>query len=52
MREGCDGDLDEFAEQSEREQEGALVAMRERAEADFREGRTVSWDEVKSRNGL
>jgi hypothetical protein len=26
--------------------------MRDRSEADLREGRTVTWDDVKTRNGL
>lgn len=47
-----DGLLEEFAEQSERAQESTLLALRDRSEADFREGRTVSWEDVRRRNGL
>jgi hypothetical protein len=44
--------LEEFAERSEAAQESTLRAMRDRSEADFREGRTVTWEDVKTRNGL
>jgi len=44
--------LEEFAERSETEHENTLRAQRDRSEADFREGRTVSWEDVKARNGL
>jgi len=44
--------LDEFAQQSEEAQGDAVCSLRDRAEADFRESRTVSWDEVKARNSL
>ena len=44
--------LEEFAERSEAAQESTLRAMRDRSEADFREGRTVAWEDVKTRNGL
>jgi hypothetical protein len=44
--------LEDFAERSEAAQEGTLRAMRDRSEADFREGRTVAWEDVKTRNGL
>ena len=44
--------LEEFAEQREAAHQDALRNMRDRSEADFREGRTVAWDEVKARNGL
>jgi len=32
--------------------EGTLRATRDRFEADFREGRTVTWEDLKTRNGL
>jgi DNA-binding phage protein len=44
--------MEEFAQHSEAEHENALRALRDRSEADFREGRTVTWDDVKSHNGL
>lgn len=44
--------LEEFAERSEAAQESTLRVMRDRSESDFREGRTVTWEEVKTRNGL
>ncbi|MSV35710.1 MAG: hypothetical protein EXQ47_08950 [Bryobacterales bacterium] len=44
--------LEEFAERSEAAHEDALRALRDRSEADFREGRTVTWTDVKARNGL
>ena len=44
--------LEEFAERSEAAHESTLLAMRDRSEADFREGRTVTWEDVKTRNGL
>jgi hypothetical protein len=44
--------LEEFAERSEAAHESKLLAMRDRSEADFGEGRTVTWDDVKTRNGL
>jgi hypothetical protein len=34
--------FEEFAERSEAAQESTLLAMRDRSEADFREGRTVT----------
>ncbi len=43
--------LEAFAEHIEAAQENTLRAMLERSEADFREGRTMTWDEVKTRNG-
>lgn len=48
VREG----LEEFAERSEATHENTLRALRDRSEADFREGRTVTWEDVKARNGL
>lgn len=42
------GGLEEFAQRSEEEQGNALRFLRDRAEADFRENRTVPWDEVKN----
>ena len=44
--------LEEFAERSEAAHESTLLAMRDRSKADFREGRTVTWEDVKARNGL
>jgi hypothetical protein len=44
--------LEDFAERSEAAHENALRALRDRSEADFREGRTVAWEDVKARNGL
>jgi hypothetical protein len=44
--------LEEYAQRSEAIDENALRALRDRAEADFRENRTLPWDEVKARNGL
>ncbi len=44
--------LEDFAERSEAAHQGRLLAMRDRSEADFREGRTVTWEDVKTRNGL
>jgi hypothetical protein len=46
------GALEDFAERSEAAHEGALGSLRDRAEADFREGRTVTWKDVKASNGL
>ncbi len=44
--------LEDFADRSEEACETALRAMRGSSEADFREGRTLSWKDVKTRNGL
>ncbi|MGA3023556.1 MAG: hypothetical protein ABSF98_02180 [Bryobacteraceae bacterium] len=44
--------LEEFGERSEAAHENALRALRDRSEGDFREGRTVSWEDVKAHNGL
>ncbi len=44
--------LEEFAEHTEAAHENTLRAQRDRSEADFREGRTVTWEDVKARNGL
>ena len=41
--------LEEFAERSEAANEVALRNLRDRSEADFREGRTVTWEDVKAR---
>lgn len=48
VREG----LEELAEQSEAVQENALRSLRDRPEADFAEGRTATWEQVKARNRL
>jgi hypothetical protein len=44
--------MEEFAERSEAEHENALRVLRDRSEADFRERRTVTWDNVKAHSGL
>ena len=44
--------LEAFAERSEAAHENALRTQRDRSEADFREGRTLTWEDVKARNGL
>jgi DNA-binding phage protein len=44
--------LEDFAERSEAAHENTLRALRDRSESDFREGRTVTWEDVKTRNGL
>jgi hypothetical protein len=44
--------LEEFVEQSEAAQEKELLTLRDRAEADFREKRTTTWEDLKTRNGL
>ena len=44
--------MEDFAERSEAAHENALRVLRDRSEADFREGRTVTWENVKARNGL
>jgi hypothetical protein len=45
-------DIDELAERSEAAYEHRLRDLRDKAEAEFREGHTVSWEDVKRRNGL
>jgi hypothetical protein len=45
-------ELVDFADRSEAAHADALRTMRDRSEADFREGRTVTWEDVKARNGL
>lgn len=44
--------LEELGDESEAANEGALRAMRDRAEADFRKGRGVARNDVKARNRL
>ena len=44
--------LEAFVEGSEAAHESTLRTVRDRAEANFREGRVVSWEDVKARNGL
>lgn len=44
--------LEAFAEISETAHESMLRALRDRADEDFREGRTVAWEDVKASNGL
>jgi hypothetical protein len=48
----CRQETEELAERSEAAYEHRLRHLRDRAELNFREGRTVSWEEVKRRNGL
>ena len=44
--------LEEFAERSEAAHENKLLAIRDKSEADFREGRTVPWEDIKARHRL
>ena len=44
--------LEEFADRGEAAQEDALRAQRDKSEAGFQENRTVTWNDVKARNGL
>ena len=44
--------LEDLAERSETAYKSELRDQRQRSESDFREGRTISWKEVKARNGL
>lgn len=44
--------LQDCAARSELAHEHTLRAFRDHSEADFREGRTVRWEDVKSRHGL
>ena len=44
--------LEAFAAESEDEHRDLLLTQVERSEREFREGRVVSWEEVKRRNGL
>ncbi len=44
--------LEEFAERSELACEPGLRVLRDKAETDFRDKRTVSWKDVKACNGL
>jgi len=44
--------LEAFAERSEAMHESTLRTLRDRAEEDFREGRTVTWKNVMARSGL
>jgi len=46
------GGLEDFAERSEMAYGPGLCALRDKAETDFRDRRTVSWEDVKARNGL
>jgi len=41
-----------FAEKSEAARQNKLRDMRDRSEADFREGCTLTWEDVKVRYGL
>jgi hypothetical protein len=44
--------LEDFADKSESAQENELHTLRDSAEVDFRERRAVTWEDVKTRNGL
>jgi hypothetical protein len=44
--------LEQFADRSEAAQEQALQGQRDRSEADFRDGRNIAWEDVKTRNNL
>jgi hypothetical protein len=44
--------LEGLAERSEAAQESTLRSLRDQAAADFRDGRTVTWEDVKTRNSL
>lgn len=44
--------LEELVERSEAAHEHTLRALRDSSEADFQEGCTVTWEDVKARNGL
>jgi hypothetical protein len=44
--------IEGLADRSEEAVEDALHVLRDKAEADFREGRTLTWEQVKARNGL
>jgi len=43
---------EDFANRSEEAHEIALRTARDSSKADFREGRTLSWNDVKARNRL
>ena len=43
--------LEEFAGRSEENYGNATLILRDKAETDFREGRTVTWEDVKASNG-
>lgn len=47
----CEG-LEEFVAESEEAQGQSLASQKERPERGFREGRFVTWAEVKRQNGL
>jgi len=44
--------LEQLADRSEAAHEPALRALRDRSEDDFRHGRTVNWEDLRSRTGL
>ncbi len=44
--------MEEFLDACEEAQRDELISMRDRAELDFKNGRSLNWDEVKKRNGL
>ncbi len=44
--------LESFVEQAEAVENASLTSQLERAERDFREGRSTPWEEVKRRNRL
>ena len=44
--------IEGLAEESERAHRDVLLVQMEHSEHDFQQGRTVTWDEIKRRNGL
>jgi len=46
------GGMEAFADRVEADNEGKLRSLRDAAERDFREGRAVSWEDIKTHNGL
>jgi len=44
--------LEEFANRSEAAHEHTLRGLRDQSETDFRDGRTIGWEDVKTNNGL
>jgi hypothetical protein len=46
------GGIEAFADACEEAQRELLLAQKDRSEREFRDGRVVSWEEVKRRNHL
>ncbi|MCC6585927.1 MAG: hypothetical protein IT168_04340 [Bryobacterales bacterium] len=44
--------MEDFVDQTENAAGERLRSYRNRSESEFREGRVVSWDDLKRRNGL